>query len=130
MQNRQSVSLPEQRNENNELLTSILTPHNSFSVLEDQAGNVRNDPQPLISEQNLNDDMQIPPNIQIPSPNNEESSPSEQNPIVIIGDSIIKHINPQKLSSKQAKNSHSLVKPRKKFQIRLIQRNLKQTHHT
>ena len=43
MQNRQSVSLPEQRDENNEHQTSILTPHNSFSVLENQAGNVRND---------------------------------------------------------------------------------------
>ena len=49
------------------------TPRNSFSVLEDQAGNARNDPQPVISEQNLNDAMQIPPNIQIPSPNNEGS---------------------------------------------------------
>ena len=44
--------------------------------------------------------MQISPNIQISPPINEESLPSEQQPIVIIGDSIIRHINPQKVSSK------------------------------
>ena len=65
--------------------------------------------------------MQIPLNIQIPSPNNEESSPSEKNPIVIMGDSIINHINPQKLSGKQVKKFTFLVKPQKKFQIRLMQ---------
>ena len=47
--------------------------------------------------------MQISTYIQISPRINEESLPSEQHPLVIIGDSIIKHINPQKLSSKTVK---------------------------
>ena len=105
-QNRQPISVSERQCEdNNGQQTSSFISQNRFSVLDDQGGTVGNGPQTVISEQNLNlnDDMQISPNIQISPPINEESLPSEQHPIVIIGDSIIKHINPQKLSSKTVK---------------------------
>ena len=99
-QNRQSISVSDRQSEdNNGQQTSSLTSHNRFSVLEDQIGSVSNGPQ-TVSEQNLNDDMQIS-NIQIPPPINEEPQQSEQHPIAIIGYSVMRHRNPQKLSCRK-----------------------------